>query len=49
MKGLIAFVKECIGTVLLVILKQRYKELDTEDQEYRNSFRVEACTKKRGK
>ena len=31
---LATFVKECIGTVQLLILKQRYKELDTEDQEY---------------
>ena len=31
---LVAFVKECIGTVQLLILKQRYKELDTEVQEY---------------
>ena len=31
---LVAFVKEHIGTVQLMTLKQRYKELDTEDQEY---------------
>ena len=34
---LATFVKECIGTVQLMILKLRYKELDTEDQEYKKS------------
>ena len=34
LKCLVVFVKEHIGTVQLMTLKQRYKELDTEDQEY---------------
>ena len=47
---LVAVVKEHIGTVQLIIVKQRYKKLDTEDKEYKNtsnSFRIKVCTKKR--
>ena len=31
---LVAFIKDCIGTVHLMFLRQRYQELNTEDQRY---------------